>query len=75
MEDIDMEEHGEDLQAYIDAVEKAGGESVLLPLVTNEDEAKKILLYAFACEVLDSINCMYFKENILRLAEQYLLVG
>lgn len=39
-EDIDAEEHGEDLMAYINTVEKAGGEPVLLPLVTNEDEAK-----------------------------------
>lgn len=39
-EDIDQEEHGEDLQAYINAVEKAGGEPVLLPLVTNKDDAK-----------------------------------
>lgn len=39
-EDINLEEHGEDLLAYIHTVEKAGGEPVLLPLVTNEDEAK-----------------------------------
>ena len=39
-EDIDQEKHGEDLQAYINTVEKAGGEAVLLPLVKDKDEAK-----------------------------------
>lgn len=39
-EDIDQEEHGEDLMAYINTVEKAGGEPVLLPLVETQDEAK-----------------------------------
>ncbi len=39
-EDIDAEEHGEDLMAYINTVEKAGGEPVLLPLVKNQEEAK-----------------------------------
>jgi len=41
----------------------------------DEDEAKKMLLHAFAREVLDSITCMSFRENILRLTEQYLMVG
>jgi len=41
----------------------------------DEAEAKKMLLYAFAREVLDSITCMSFRENILRLTEQYLMVG
>ena len=39
-EDIDQDEHGEDLQAYINSVEKAGGEAVLLPLVKDQEEAK-----------------------------------
>lgn len=39
-ENINQEEHGEDLQAYINSVEKAGGEAVLLPLVKNQKEAK-----------------------------------
>lgn len=39
-EDIDQEEHGEDLMAYINTVEKAGGEPVLLPLVKDQEEAK-----------------------------------
>ena len=39
-EDIDQEEHGEDLQAYINTVEKAGGNPVLLPLVKDQSEAK-----------------------------------
>lgn len=43
LEDIEQEEHGEDLQAYINTVEKAGGEPVLLPLVKNQEEAKEQL--------------------------------
>ncbi|MBQ6496440.1 MAG: gamma-glutamyl-gamma-aminobutyrate hydrolase family protein [Firmicutes bacterium] len=39
-EDIDQEEHGEDLMAYVHTVEKAGGEAVLLPLVKDQEEAK-----------------------------------
>ena len=39
-EDINQEEHGEDLQAYINTVEKAGGEPVLLDLVTDQESAK-----------------------------------
>ena len=42
-EDISADEHSEDLQAYIDAVEKAGGEPILLPLITDEDQAQKAL--------------------------------
>lgn len=42
-EDPTPEEHGEDLQAYINTVEKAGGEPVLLPLVKDQEEAKKEL--------------------------------
>jgi len=41
----------------------------------NENEAKKILLCAFAHEVLDSISCLSFRKDILRLTEQYLVVG
>ena len=36
-EDIDAEEHGEDLMAYINTVEKAGGEPVLLDLVKDQE--------------------------------------
>ena len=43
LEDIEQEEHGEDLQAYINTIEKAGGEPVLLPLVKDQEEAKKEL--------------------------------
>ena len=39
-DDIDQEEHGEDLMAYVHTVEKAGGEAVLLPLVKDQEEAK-----------------------------------
>ena len=39
-EDIDAEEHGEDLMAYINTVEKAGGEPVLLDLVKDQEGAK-----------------------------------
>lgn len=42
-EDIDTDEHSEDLQAYIDAVEQAGGKPVLLPLIEDEDQAEKAL--------------------------------
>ena len=35
----------------------------------NENEAKKILLRAFAHEAIDSISCTDFRESILRLAE------
>ena len=48
-EDINQEEHGEDLQAYINTVEKAGGEPVLLELVTDQDSAKAQL---DRCDVL-----------------------
>lgn len=39
-EDINQEEHGEDLLAYIHTVEKAGGEPVLLDLVKDQEGAK-----------------------------------
>ena len=39
-EDINTDEHGEDLMAYINTVEKAGGEPVLLDLVTDQESAK-----------------------------------
>ena len=39
-EDIDAKEHGEDLMAYINTVEKAGGEPVLLDLVKDQEGAK-----------------------------------
>ncbi|GAB1476434.1 gamma-glutamyl-gamma-aminobutyrate hydrolase family protein [Bacillota bacterium] len=42
-DDIDVEEYGEDLQAYIDAVEKAGGNPVLLPLIETEEAAESLL--------------------------------
>jgi putative glutamine amidotransferase len=48
-EDINQEEHGEDLQAYINTVEKAGGEPVLLDLVTDQESAKAELA---KCDVL-----------------------
>ncbi len=39
-EDINQDEHGEDLMAYINTVEKAGGEPVLLDLVKDQEGAK-----------------------------------
>lgn len=39
-EDINTDEHGEDLMAYVNTVEKAGGEPVLLDLVTDQESAK-----------------------------------
>ena len=39
-EDINTDEHGEDLMAYVHTVEKAGGEAVLLDLVTDQESAK-----------------------------------
>ena len=39
-EDINQEEHGEDLMAYVHSVEKAGGEPVLLDLVKDQEGAK-----------------------------------
>ena len=50
IEDVSNEtEYGEDLQAYVDAVEQAGGEPVVLPLIENEEQAQ---------EALDSIDCL-----------------
>jgi len=43
MEDISEGEYSEDLQAYINGVEQAGGKAVALDLVTTEKEAKKVL--------------------------------
>lgn len=42
-DDIDVDEYGEDLQAYIDAVESAGGNPVLLPLIESREEAEELL--------------------------------
>jgi putative glutamine amidotransferase len=42
-EDIDADEHSEDLQVYINAVEQAGGDPVLLPLIEDEDQADEVL--------------------------------
>lgn len=42
-EDINAENHSEDLQAYIDAVIQAGGKPILLPLIKDQDQAKKTL--------------------------------
>lgn len=39
-EDINTDEHGEDLMAYVNSVEKAGGEPVLLDLVKDQEGAK-----------------------------------
>jgi Fe-S cluster assembly protein SufD len=33
----------------------------------NENEAKKMLLRAFACEVIDNISCMAFRESIFAI--------
>lgn len=48
-EETDVEEYSEDLQAYIDAIDKAGGVSLLLPLLTEEGKAE---------EALDSIDAL-----------------
>ena len=48
-DDIDAEELGEDLAAYVHTVEKAGGEPVLLNLVKDQEEAKAELE---RCDVL-----------------------
>lgn len=48
-EETDVEEYSEDLQAYIDAVDKAGGVSLLLPLIAEKGEAE---------EALDSIDAL-----------------
>lgn len=42
-EDTDVSEYSEDLQAYIDAVELAGGVSILLPLLEEEAQANEWL--------------------------------
>ena len=41
----------------------------------NENEAKKLLLHAFASEVLDTVSCTSFREHMQQLTEQYLMVG
>jgi len=38
----------------------------------SEDGAKKILLYAFAGEVIDQISCETFRKNVLQLVEEKL---
>ncbi len=43
MEDTEGEEPSEDLQAYIDAVEIAGGEPLLLPLLKDDAQAEEEL--------------------------------
>ena len=48
-EDINTDEHGEDLMAYVHTVEKAGGEAVLLDLVTDQESAKA---------ELDKVDCL-----------------
>lgn len=40
---MDEEAMGEDLQAYVDVVEQAGATPLVLPCVTNEDEAEAAL--------------------------------
>ncbi len=42
-EDLDTNEHSEDLQVYINAVEQAGGAAVLLPLFEDEEQAQEAL--------------------------------
>lgn len=64
-EDIDVDKYGEDLQAYIDAVEKAGGKPVLLPLISSEEEAEELLK---AIDVLimtggEDIDPAYYNEE------------
>lgn len=50
IEDVSAEtEYGEDLQAYVDAVEKAGGDPVILPLIKDKEQAQ---------DALDSIDCL-----------------
>lgn len=70
-EDINQEEHGEDLQAYINTVEKAGGEPVLLDLVKDQEEAKAELE---KCDVLvmtggDDIDPAYYGQEPIDLIE------
>lgn len=42
-EETDVSEYSEDLQAYIDAAELAGGVPMLLPLITEETQANEAL--------------------------------
>lgn len=50
IEDVsDDSEYGEDLQAYVDAVDAAGGTPVVLPLIENETQAQ---------ETIESIDCL-----------------
>ncbi len=42
-DDIDTDEYGEDLQAYVDAVKKAGANPVLLPLFNSEEEVSAMI--------------------------------
>ena len=43
MEDTESGEYSEDLQVYIDAIEKSDAEPVLLPLIENEEDAEEAL--------------------------------
>lgn len=64
-EDINADEHGEDLMAYINTVEKAGGEPVLLDLVKDQEGAKAELAKV-DCLVLtggEDIDPSYYGEE------------
>lgn len=64
-DEIDTDEYGEDLQAYIDAVEKAGGNPILLPLIDSEEEAKEILksIGALILTGGEDVNPIYYDEE------------
>ena len=64
-DDIDVEEYGEDLQAYVDAVVKAGGNPVLFPLFESLEEADAALDMVVALILTggEDIDPVYYNEE------------
>ena len=84
-EETDVSEYSEDLQAYIDAVDMAGGVPVLLPLISEEGEALEALdgIDALVMTGGEDIDPSYYNEepdanledvNVARDKSDYILL-